>query len=92
LPWNDARDFAAGGYGGIEVSDCVIVPGLDHALALAWKGDNQGPHTVDEALAVFQQLEVASTAFTLTALQSHGTHARTRTERVPERRGAGLNL
>ncbi|ELR18406.1 uncharacterized protein ACA1_138180 [Acanthamoeba castellanii str. Neff] len=54
---NGGSSPPAGGYGGIEVSDCVIVPGLDHALALAWKGDNQGPHTVDEALAVFQQLE-----------------------------------
>lgn len=48
----------AGGYGGINVGDCVIVPGLDHALALAWNGDNSGPHNVDQALAIIKQIQV----------------------------------
>lgn len=34
------------------------MPGLEHALALAWNGDNKGPHTVEEALAIIKQLKV----------------------------------
>eukprot|EP01089_Gocevia_fonbrunei_P013483 TRINITY_DN3465_c0_g3_i3.p1 TRINITY_DN3465_c0_g3~~TRINITY_DN3465_c0_g3_i3.p1 ORF type:complete len:696 (-),score=157.49 TRINITY_DN3465_c0_g3_i3:338-2425(-) len=45
-----------GGYGGIEISDCVIVDGLTHALAFAFRGDNAGPHTVDEVEQVLDQL------------------------------------
>ena len=48
--WNDTASGASMptlvhpyGYGGIEYEDAVIVPGLDHALVFAWRGDNQGP-------------------------------------------------
>ncbi|CAE7237749.1 unnamed protein product [Symbiodinium sp. CCMP2592] len=33
----------AGGYGGIQVSDCVVTPGFDEALCPDWRGDNSGP-------------------------------------------------
>lgn len=31
------------GYGWINASDAVVVPGLDTALVFAWRGDNAGP-------------------------------------------------
>lgn len=31
------------GYGGISYEDAVIIPGSEHALVFAWRGDNQGP-------------------------------------------------
>jgi len=31
-----------GGYGGIRVSDCHIIPGLPHAMCPVWKDDNSG--------------------------------------------------
>ena len=34
-----------GYYGGINVSDAVILPGLSHALVFDWRGDNLGPPT-----------------------------------------------
>jgi hypothetical protein len=49
--------YHPGGYGGIDPADCVAAPGTGHVLCYAWKEDNQGPHTVDEALAVYAQLE-----------------------------------
>jgi hypothetical protein len=36
-----------GGYGGITVSDCVIVDGFSHALCPHFIGDNEGPPTAD---------------------------------------------
>lgn len=45
-----------GGYGGIDLSDCVIVKGLPDALAFAFRGDNQGPPGVDEVLSNYEQL------------------------------------
>jgi hypothetical protein len=42
------------GYGGIDVSDAVILPGTSHALVFAWRGDNAGPpQSVDEVLQNF---------------------------------------
>ena len=46
-----------GGYGGIDVSDAVIVPGLSRALLFDWNGDNAGPYTADEYTQHFQQIE-----------------------------------
>lgn len=41
----------AGGYGGIARH-----PQLNHVLAMEWKTDNTGPHTVQEAMQVYQLL------------------------------------
>jgi hypothetical protein len=35
----------------------VIVPGLTHALAFAWRGDNAGPASAAEVIADFAQLQ-----------------------------------
>jgi len=40
-----------GGYGGVSTHDCVYTG--THALATAWRGDNAGPHTLEEAQEVF---------------------------------------
>jgi hypothetical protein len=45
-----------GGYGGIDVSDCVTVQGWDQALCMAFNGDNQGPQTLEQALQIYAQL------------------------------------
>ncbi len=37
-----------GGYGGIKVSDCVVIPNFPHAACWDWRGDNAGPHNSDE--------------------------------------------
>eukprot|EP01090_Pellita_catalonica_P011857 TRINITY_DN2446_c0_g1_i1.p1 TRINITY_DN2446_c0_g1~~TRINITY_DN2446_c0_g1_i1.p1 ORF type:complete len:760 (-),score=113.06 TRINITY_DN2446_c0_g1_i1:691-2970(-) len=63
--WRDPKNATSeilamwhpGGYGGIKISDCVIVDGLRHALAFAFRGDNAGPHTVPEAAQVFSTLQ-----------------------------------
>eukprot|EP01087_Luapelamoeba_hula_P000994 TRINITY_DN10754_c0_g1_i1.p1 TRINITY_DN10754_c0_g1~~TRINITY_DN10754_c0_g1_i1.p1 ORF type:complete len:714 (-),score=88.74 TRINITY_DN10754_c0_g1_i1:50-2191(-) len=44
-----------GGYGGIDISDCVLLG--DQALAMAFNTDNAGPHTVPEAMKLFAQLK-----------------------------------
>jgi hypothetical protein len=31
------------GYGGIGFEDAVVLPGFEHALVFAWRGDNAGP-------------------------------------------------
>eukprot|EP01116_Phalansterium_solitarium_P018609 TRINITY_DN499_c0_g1_i1.p1 TRINITY_DN499_c0_g1~~TRINITY_DN499_c0_g1_i1.p1 ORF type:complete len:799 (-),score=301.91 TRINITY_DN499_c0_g1_i1:735-3131(-) len=45
------------GYGGYEISDAVIVPGLSHALVFDWNGDNAGPYTADEYFQHFEQIQ-----------------------------------
>eukprot|EP00698_Gefionella_okellyi_P007992 TRINITY_DN1960_c0_g1_i5.p1 TRINITY_DN1960_c0_g1~~TRINITY_DN1960_c0_g1_i5.p1 ORF type:complete len:711 (-),score=103.27 TRINITY_DN1960_c0_g1_i5:35-2167(-) len=45
-----------GGYGGIGIADCVMVPGLSHALAFAIRLDNSGPPDSAEVLGNFAQL------------------------------------
>ena len=38
-----------GSYGGVKLSDTIYLPNFDHALVMAWNGDNAGPppvHTV----------------------------------------------
>ncbi|KJE93927.1 hypothetical protein CAOG_004643 [Capsaspora owczarzaki ATCC 30864] len=49
--------YHPGGYGGIELEDCVLVEGLDVALAMDWRGDNAGPAEVDEVLADLAHLQ-----------------------------------
>ncbi len=46
-----------GGYGGIEVSDCVMIPGFDHALATMFRGDNAGPPNTLEVTYTFKHLK-----------------------------------
>ncbi|BDA48441.1 hypothetical protein COCOBI_12-1200 [Coccomyxa sp. Obi] len=49
-----------GGYSGEPVDglgECVTVEGLDDILCMAWKGDNAGPHDVNEVLNVFNITE-----------------------------------
>lgn len=36
------------GYGGDQIVDAVIVPGLSHALVMDWNGDNAGPFTAQQ--------------------------------------------
>jgi hypothetical protein len=44
-------------YGGIGLSDAVIIPGLAHAIVFDWRGDNAGPPlSVDEVLADFKAI------------------------------------
>lgn len=47
-----------GGYGGIDVSDAVIVPGLDRALVFDWNGDNAGPYTAEQYIEHFIQIQL----------------------------------
>jgi hypothetical protein len=48
--------FFSPDYGGIEIDDCVMVDGFDTALAMAFRGDNAGPHEPSEVLQIFTQL------------------------------------
>eukprot|EP00762_Andalucia_godoyi_P002325 ANDGO_07529.mRNA.1 hypothetical protein CAOG_04643 len=59
--------YHPGGYGGITPADCVelAVPaesddpqasGVVHVQCYAWKGDNAGPHTMEEFTAVMAQI------------------------------------
>ena len=41
----------------IYPQDCVAVPAAGAALCYAWKQDNQGPHTYDEAHIVFTEAQ-----------------------------------
>ena len=45
-----------GGNPNIGMSDCVVVHGARRALCYAWKGDNQGPQSYDEANANFKEV------------------------------------
>ena len=45
-----------GSYGGIAPMNLVTIPGCPDGFFPAWKGDNAGPHTVEEAQAIFSQL------------------------------------
>ena len=82
--WRDAASnislpamWHAGYYGGINVSDAVILPGLAHAVVFDWRGDNAGPpESVAEVKADFAAIAaefpgaavVASTLDEFTAL------------------------
>jgi len=46
-----------GGYGGIGVADCVIVDGFEHALAPAFRSDNQGPPPLAEVQSNWATLQ-----------------------------------
>ena len=57
--WEDAKSNTSllamwhpHGYGGISVSDCVLVPGSTHALAFAFRSDNAGPPDLAELKVV----------------------------------------
>lgn len=41
--------YHPGGYGGVMLTDAVVVPGLSHALIMAFNQDNQGPQNVSRA-------------------------------------------
>ena len=44
-------------YGGIGLSDAVVIPGLGHAVVFDWRGDNAGPPTsAEEVLADFKAI------------------------------------
>eukprot|EP01114_Cavostelium_apophysatum_P014791 TRINITY_DN3921_c0_g1_i1.p1 TRINITY_DN3921_c0_g1~~TRINITY_DN3921_c0_g1_i1.p1 ORF type:complete len:770 (+),score=169.72 TRINITY_DN3921_c0_g1_i1:47-2311(+) len=45
------------GYGGINVTDCVLFPGFKHALAPAFRTDNHGPPGEDEVVQNFAILQ-----------------------------------
>eukprot|EP00027_Filamoeba_sp_ATCC50430_P016410 CAMPEP_0168573388 /NCGR_PEP_ID=MMETSP0413-20121227/18503_1 /TAXON_ID=136452 /ORGANISM="Filamoeba nolandi, Strain NC-AS-23-1" /LENGTH=745 /DNA_ID=CAMNT_0008606625 /DNA_START=90 /DNA_END=2324 /DNA_ORIENTATION=- len=49
--------YHPGGYGGIAISDCVMVPGLDRALAFAFRTDNAGPPDEDEVIQNFATVQ-----------------------------------
>ncbi len=44
------------GYGNISTAECVTIDGLDTALAMAFRGDNAGPHSPAEVAAIVAQL------------------------------------
>ena len=47
-----------GGYSGWPVDtapECITAPGLDHVLCAAWHSDNQGPHSVEEILDIYNR-------------------------------------
>lgn len=49
-----------GGYSGFPVdsaAECLSSPGLNHVLCCAWKGDNEGPHSPDEVVAIFDAVQ-----------------------------------
>ena len=49
--------FHGGDYGGIQVSDAVIIPGFDHILLMQWNVDNSGPESsADVVRAVYAQV------------------------------------
>lgn len=64
--WKDERSgfsvlamWHAGGYSGWPVDsrdECVAASGLDTVLCCAWRGDNAGPHSIDEIEAIYAQL------------------------------------
>eukprot|EP00043_Microstomoeca_roanoka_P020970 m.254644 g.254644 ORF g.254644 m.254644 type:complete len:721 (-) comp18355_c0_seq1:279-2441(-) len=45
------------GYGGISVSDCIIVDGFDHVLCPDYNGDNAGPWDMLQIVEHWQQLQ-----------------------------------
>jgi len=50
--------FHKGGYGGIDIADCPIVPGFPITLATAFRSDNEGPpENVNEILSVYNTLQ-----------------------------------
>eukprot|EP01084_Bolivina_argentea_P190566 327437_1 len=46
-----------GGYGGLTINDSVIINNFNHALVMAFKGDNEGPPNVTEVASYYQQIE-----------------------------------
>lgn len=64
--WEDAKSNTSllamwhpHGYGGISVSDCVLVPGSTHALAFAFRSDNAGPPDLAELKLDFALLRLS---------------------------------
>jgi hypothetical protein len=49
-----------GGYGGVKIQDCIVVPGLADALCVWVTGDNSGPPNTS---AVFQVYRIVSRQF-----------------------------
>jgi hypothetical protein len=85
-----------GGYGGIDQKDLAWVPGFDEGLMMAWKQDNQGPHTVAEAEAVyahvrsqFPEAEVVCSTFDrfVSALEAADKGGRAKLHNVTEEMG-----
>mmetsp|Transcript_22686 Transcript_22686/g.44914 ORF Transcript_22686/g.44914 Transcript_22686/m.44914 type:complete len:749 (-) Transcript_22686:322-2568(-) len=44
------------GYGGIELKDCIVIDGFEHALCPDYKGDNQGPWSRSSIISHWQTL------------------------------------
>jgi hypothetical protein len=45
-----------GGYGGLKVDDCVVIPGFKSAMCPVWRGDNDGPPPAEEVISNFQKI------------------------------------
>eukprot|EP01084_Bolivina_argentea_P044408 81714_1 len=63
----------AGGYGGIQLKDAIVIPGFNHALVMAWNSDNQGPPGLKESQ---QWYNICATNFP-TAAKNNGIYAST---------------
>lgn len=49
-----------GGYGSFDsIHDCAIVHEAGTAICPAWRSDNTGPHSAEEALEIFQKVQAA---------------------------------
>lgn len=65
--WRDERSHTSliafyhpGGYSGVPVdppSECIRTRHFDQVLCGAWRGDNEGPHSVDEVLDIYRRVQ-----------------------------------
>lgn len=62
--WRDSQSktvmyamWHPGGYGSINLADCVYFSNFSHALAFNFRGDNAGPHTPPEIIKTFDTLK-----------------------------------
>lgn len=51
--------YHKGGYGGIDVSDAVIIDGFNRVALFDWNSDNAGPYTVSEVKSNFDHIRAA---------------------------------
>lgn len=49
--------YHPGGYGGINVSDCIVLDTFEHALCIDFNGDNKGPQNATQVVADMQQMQ-----------------------------------
>lgn len=49
--------YHPGGYGGLELTDMPFIEGFPATIAVSFKGDNYGPHSISEISAVMTKLE-----------------------------------